>query len=85
MQLCCIKFVLWKFSGKTKSLKTLLKVFEQTHAVISTVELLYEQGKEWLSQNVPTARVLPIFSHAMFWERSEEFNKILERFLEINR
>ncbi|MEL6252189.1 MAG: alpha/beta hydrolase [Bacteroidota bacterium] len=40
------------------------------------------QGKVWLDKHVPGAETIPISSHAMFWEKPEEFNGMLERFLE---
>ncbi len=40
-----------------------------------------EEGKKWLSQHVPTAKALPITSHAMFWEKPAEFNRLLEQFI----
>ena len=42
----------------------------------------YEYGKSWLQQYVPSAQVLAISSHAMFWERPAAFNDLLEIFFE---
>ena len=42
----------------------------------------YEYGKNWLQKNAPKAQVKSIISHAMFWERPQEFNKILGNFLD---
>jgi len=47
-------------------------------------ESWFEQAKTWLSTNVPKAEVKSISSHAMFWERPETFNQLLEQFINQN-
>ncbi len=41
----------------------------------------YNKVKDWLKSNAPKAEVEAISSHAMFWERPHEFNKMLAFFL----
>ena len=41
----------------------------------------YDYAKGWLKSNAPKAQVKAISSHAMFWERPQEFNKMLSNFL----
>ena len=41
----------------------------------------YDRVENWLSGRTPTSKVASITSHAMFWERSEEFNDLLSDFL----
>lgn len=38
-------------------------------------------AKEWASEHTPAAEVVALGKHMMFWERHEEFNRILDRFL----
>jgi pimeloyl-ACP methyl ester carboxylesterase len=42
----------------------------------------YDKVKEWLQTNAPFAKIVPIVSHAMFWERPQVFNKMLLLFIE---
>ncbi len=41
----------------------------------------YQQAATWLKANTPHARAEGISSHAMFWEKPEEFNAMLTNFL----
>ena len=43
-------------------------------------ESWYNYAKNWLKINAPKAQVNAISSHAMFWERPKEFNKMLLSF-----
>ncbi len=38
--------------------------------------------KEWANQHTPSAEVISMGKHLMFWERHEVFNLVLDRFLE---
>lgn len=58
-------------------------------ALNDDVPLLYvvrEEWKDlattWASANTPAAEVVAFGKHMMFWERHEEFNRVLDRFLE---
>lgn len=42
----------------------------------------YDQASTWLKIHVPEAKIKAITSHAMFWERAEEFNTLLEDFID---
>ncbi|WP_299534659.1 alpha/beta hydrolase [Ulvibacterium sp.] len=44
----------------------------------------YDQASAWLKTYAPKAKIKPITSHAMFWERAEEFNALLEDFIDSN-
>lgn len=44
----------------------------------------YDQAAKWLKKNAAPSKVVSISSHAMFWERPMEFNKLLVEFLEEN-
>ncbi len=53
------------------------------------VPLLYVVREEWgevvakwAKENTPSAEVVPMGKHLMFWERASEFNAVLDRFLE---
>jgi non-heme chloroperoxidase len=37
---------------------------------------------QWASRNTPSAEVVAFGKHMMFWERPEEFNAVLDRYLE---
>ncbi len=41
----------------------------------------YEKANSWLDKNAPASKVQSISSHAMFWEKSQEFNELLLGFL----
>nr|WP_299381978.1 alpha/beta hydrolase [Allomuricauda sp.] len=42
----------------------------------------YDNTSKWLKNNAPQAKCVAISSHAMFWEKPEEFNKLLDDFLD---
>lgn len=41
----------------------------------------HERAANWLKTAAPSSTVVPISSHAMFWERPEPFNRLLTTFL----
>jgi pimeloyl-ACP methyl ester carboxylesterase len=41
-----------------------------------------EVVNKWAKENTPTAEVVPMGKHLMFWERASEFNAVLDKFLE---
>lgn len=45
-------------------------------------ESWYGQANQWLDKNAPHSKVLPIKSHAIFWEDPENFNEIAETFID---
>jgi len=58
-------------------------------ALNDAVSLLYvvrnewkELATAWAGANTPAATVVAFGKHMMFWERPEEFNRALDRFLE---
>lgn len=44
----------------------------------------YDEVAVWLNDRVPDAKVTSISSHAMFWENPDEFNDMLESFINAN-
>ncbi|MDC6366849.1 MULTISPECIES: alpha/beta fold hydrolase [Flavobacteriaceae] len=44
-------------------------------------ESWYDKAKQWLDKNIKYSKVLPIKSHAPFWENPEIFNEIVETFI----
>lgn len=40
-----------------------------------------EQASRWIEANTPSATVAYMGKHMMFWERPEEFNKVVDEFL----
>lgn len=36
---------------------------------------------EWIKANTPSATVVYMGKHMMFWERPDEFNSVLDEFL----
>ena len=40
-----------------------------------------KQATKWLQTNAPVANVVPISSHAMFWEQPVSFNHLLLEFI----
>ena len=62
---------------------------EDLKALNNTVPLLYIVREEWrdlatawVNANTPTAEVVALGKHMMFWERHTEFNLILDQFLQ---
>ena len=62
---------------------------EDLIALNGRVPLLYVVREEmgprvsrWAARHTPSARVEAFGGHMMFWERSEEFNRVLSDFLE---
>ncbi len=51
-------------------------------ALFMVRESWFDQASRWLEVNAPGARVTSIKSHAMFWERPQEFNEMLEEFIQ---
>ena len=45
----------------------------------------FAKAKNWLNQNAPKIAVVSISSHAMFWEKPEEFNAQLLQFIQSNQ
>lgn len=45
-------------------------------------ESWFTKANNWLGQNVSEAIVVPISSHAVFWEEPKKFNSILESFIQ---
>lgn len=45
-------------------------------------ESWYDHAKGWLNNNASEAQINSLTSHAMFWERPEEFNELLEKFIQ---
>lgn len=44
----------------------------------------YDRASSWLKIHASEAKIKAITSHAMFWERAEEFNTLLEDFIDSN-
>ena len=40
-----------------------------------------EVADKWIKSNTPTSTAVYMGKHLMFWERSDEFNKVLDKFL----
>ena len=62
---------------------------EDLKALNNTVPLLYIVREEWsdlatawVNANTPTAGVVALGKHMMFWERHTEFNLVLDQFLQ---
>lgn len=67
--------------GMIADYKHVVKAIDQsTPALFLLRESWYEYASAWLKQQVPQAQTANISSHAMFWERPEEFNRILDDF-----
>ncbi len=61
--------------------ETLKSIDGATPALFLLRQSWYEQTSTWLKQHVPEAKTAAMISHAMFWERPKEFNRILEQFI----
>ncbi|MEL6484309.1 MAG: alpha/beta hydrolase, partial [Bacteroidota bacterium] len=62
---------------------------EVKHISIPTLYMVrdswFTKAKTWLSENAPKIEVVPISSHAMFWEKPKEFNTELLQFIQSNQ
>ena len=68
--------------GMISDYTDVLKKLDRTTSILFLLrDSWYERGKTWLNQHIPSAEVKPISSHAMFWEKPEKFNDLVEDFL----